>query len=113
MKNKFLIKTNGLYFALGISSAVIIFFIFGIAAVKNNSLIDSPQNYKIISPKFSDNLSFAGEGVPLQNFEVRERIDREFLVNTYWHSATLLALKRANRWFPVIEPILKSYNVPG
>ncbi len=50
--------------------------------------------------------------MPLENFEVYERIDREMIVNTYLHSATILALKRANRWFPVIEPILKEYNVP-
>jgi hypothetical protein len=43
---------------------------------------------------------------------VRERIEREFIVNTYWHSLTILAIKRANRWFPVIEPILKKNNVP-
>ena len=39
-------------------------------------------------------------------------MEREFLSNTYWHSATILALKRANRWFPVIEPILKKNNIP-
>ena len=41
-----------------------------------------------------------------------ERVDREVLVNTYWHSATILAIKRAARWFPVIEPILKQNNIP-
>ncbi len=48
----------------------------------------------------------------MTNYEVFERIEREFIVNTYWHSATLLAIKRANRWFPVIEPILKANNIP-
>ncbi len=48
----------------------------------------------------------------LENFEVYERLDREMIVNAYWHSATILALKRANRWFPVIEPILKRNNIP-
>lgn len=71
-----------------------------------------PQDYKIISPKIPDNVSIFGEGVPLENFEVYERVDREILVNTYWHSATILAIKRANRWFPVIEPILKQNNIP-
>ena len=71
-----------------------------------------PQDYKIISPKIPNNISIFGEGVPLENFEVYERVDREILVNTYWHSATILAIKRAARWFPVIEPILKQNKIP-
>lgn len=71
-----------------------------------------PQGYRIISPKFPEHLEFAGERIPTENFEVYERMDREFLSNTYWHSSTLLAIKRANRWFPVIEPILKKNNIP-
>lgn len=63
-------------------------------------------------PKVPDELFFAGEKVPLDNFEIFERVDRELVVNMYWHSATLLMFKRANRWFPVIEPILKSNGIP-
>jgi hypothetical protein len=59
-----------------------------------------------------DTVSFAGESVPMDIFYVREHLDRELTVNTYWHSSTLLILKRAARWFPVIEPILKSNGVP-
>lgn len=69
-------------------------------------------NYKIVAPPLPDNMEFAGEKVPIDNFEVAERIDRELLVNVYWHSSTILAIKRANRWFPVIEPILKKNNIP-
>lgn len=82
------------------------------AVVVENNDGKFPQDYKIISPKIPDNVSVFGEGVPLENFEVYERVDREILVNTYWHSATILAIKRANRWFPVIEPILKQNNIP-
>ncbi len=71
-----------------------------------------PQDYKIISPKIPGNISLFGEGVPLENFEVYERVERELLVNTYWHSSTMLAIKRAARWFPVIETILKQNNIP-
>jgi len=71
-----------------------------------------PQDYKIISPYVPDRITVFGENVPLENFEVYERIDREVLVNTYWHSATILAIKRASRWFPVIELILKQNNIP-
>jgi hypothetical protein len=71
-----------------------------------------PQEYKIVSPQIPEEMNFAGEKVPLENFDVRERLEREFIVNTYWHSATILNLKRANRWFPVIEQILKENDIP-
>jgi hypothetical protein len=57
-------------------------------------------------------LSFAGEPVPVNDVDVRERLDRELLVNTYWHSNMLLSFKRANRFFPVMEPILQQQGVP-
>lgn len=59
-----------------------------------------------------DTIRFAGEDVPLHIFYVKEQLDRELTVNTYWHSSTLLMLKRAARWFPVIEPILKEQGIP-
>jgi hypothetical protein len=67
---------------------------------------------RIYSPPLPEKMDFCGEEIPLQDFDVKERIDREFLVNTFWHSATLLYLKRANRWFPIIEPILKQNSIP-
>ena len=70
---------------------------------------ESQHTYALTLPV---NLNFAGENVPLTIFDVRERLDRELLVNAYWQSQTLLLIKRANRWFPVIEPILKKYNIP-
>ena len=62
--------------------------------------------------KLPENLMLAGESVPLDDQEVRERLDRELLVNSYWHSQTLQNLKLANRWFPIMEPILAKYGVP-
>jgi len=73
---------------------------------------DFQHNYAIYNVNFPKNLDFAGEKVPVQYFDVYQTIDREFLVNTYWQSQTLLFLKRANRYFPVIEPILKKNNIP-
>ena len=69
------------------------------------------MNYAMPVP-VPDSANFAGELVPLNIFYVREQFDRELTVNTYWHSSTLLSLKRAARWFPVIEPILKENNIP-
>lgn len=66
----------------------------------------------VTPPTLPAELSFSGESVPLDIFYVRESLDRELLVNTYWHSSTILLIKRANRWFPVIEPILEKNNIP-
>jgi membrane-bound lytic murein transglycosylase D len=59
-----------------------------------------------------DHLEFAGEPVPLDNFDTRESLDKEMLVNGYWQSRTLMILKRSKRYFATIEPILKKYGVP-
>jgi len=54
----------------------------------------------------------AGEAVPLHLPDVRERYDRELHINSYLHNSTIFILKRANRWLPQIEPILKANNIP-
>ncbi len=56
--------------------------------------------------------NLAGELVPLHNFDAKERLDRELMVNSYWHSSTLMLIKLSNRYFPVIEPILAEQGVP-
>ncbi len=70
------------------------------------------EQYKIQALKIPANINFAGEQVPLEKNDVFERLDRELLVNTYWQSNGLLIIKRANKYFPVIEPILKENGVP-
>lgn len=70
------------------------------------------NNYQLFSPPIPDTLFFAGEEVPLDRIDVRESLDRELLVNVYWQSNLLLLIKRANRWFPVIEPILAENGIP-
>ncbi len=67
---------------------------------------------KIKPIKLPADLSFAGEAVPIDIPDVRERMDREMLVNTYWHSNSIQLFKRANRSFPVIEKILAEEGVP-
>jgi membrane-bound lytic murein transglycosylase D len=70
------------------------------------------QNNRIYSILLPNQLSFAMEQVPMNIYYVREGLDRELSVNAYWQSNTLILIKKANRFFPVIEPILKKYNVP-
>ena len=57
-------------------------------------------------------MNFAKEKVPQEDPEIMERIDLEFLVNTYWQSNALLLMKRAHKYFPVIEPILSKNGIP-
>ena len=100
----------------------IIYFLFFISCSSKNQPhedflpLTNPPAIQGMSPVYSipipDSLDFAGEAVPLDIFYVREGLDRELTVNTYFHSATIMMLKRANRWFPVIEPILKKNNIP-
>lgn len=63
-------------------------------------------------PTVPADVTFAGQTVNLRRADLRERMDRELLAFTYSHQLTLLMLKRANRYFPVIEPILKECGMP-
>jgi membrane-bound lytic murein transglycosylase D len=70
------------------------------------------ESYKVYALKLPSNLDFSGEAVPLDQPDIRERLDKELLVNTYWQSNMMLLLKRANKYFPTIEPILEEEGVP-
>lgn len=112
--NSFLKKT------LIISLALLFIIVFAGAAYKflQNDSNDKEyynafnRNYKIFSVEIPEKISFAGEPVPIEKYYVREALERELIVNTYWNSNTLLMFKRAFRFFPIIEPILKQNGVP-
>ncbi|KAB1069394.1 lytic transglycosylase domain-containing protein [Tamlana haliotis] len=70
------------------------------------------NGYNVYALEMPDNLNLAGEPVPVNNPDIYERMDRELLVNTYWQSNGLLMFKRAHKYFPIIEPILKKHGVP-
>jgi membrane-bound lytic murein transglycosylase D len=58
------------------------------------------------------NIKFAEQSISLERYDMRERFDREQMGIAYSHSSSLLILKRANRYFPLIEPILKQQGIP-
>ncbi len=64
------------------------------------------------SPSIPKSINFAGDDIDLRRFDRREKLDKEILAVTYMHSTTLQMIKRANRYFPIIEPILKENNIP-
>ncbi|MCW5922306.1 MAG: lytic transglycosylase domain-containing protein [Saprospiraceae bacterium] len=78
---------------------------------KNSRPAYPPQTVRSIN--LDKDFSFCGEKFPMDNWDVRQRLDAELLRNVYFHSQTILAIKRANALFPVIEPILKEEGVPN
>ena len=111
MKNKIILLLWG-----GLASVVLILvtgFVFKIDGFTALKSYGEEPTYKVYALELPDTLSFAGEKVPLDSPDLRERLDRELLVNTYWQSNMMLLLKRANKYFPTIEKILNEEGVPG
>ena len=108
MKNP---KTLFLIAAGSLILMIVIAFVMSIVAIRTaNKRPVSLEQIVIQSHdiEFCDDIYFAGERVPLEMFNIRERYERELLSNTYFHSNTMVLIKRSKRWFPVIEPILKN-----
>lgn len=74
--------------------------------------VKSEVPYCVTSLQVPSKATFAGQEVDLERYDCHERMDRELMSFTYMHSSTMLMLKRANRYFPIIEPILKEQGVP-
>ena len=70
------------------------------------------KHYYVYAPIVPKEVDFAGESMPVKNFDVRESLDYEILKTIFWHSESILYLKRATRYFPIIEPILEKNGVP-
>ena len=66
----------------------------------------------VVIPEFPLHTKFANEPISLDRLDLYERFDRELTTLCYMHSSTSLAIKRANRYFPIMEPILKEEGVP-
>jgi membrane-bound lytic murein transglycosylase D len=111
-QNKSKIHLALLYILLIIMLLSFISFTPVLKSKDNDGAGNLEQEYKIVAPEIPNNLFFAGERIPLPNFDVRERLERELVVNTFWHSASILNIKKANRWLPVIEEILNENNIP-
>lgn len=99
----------------GAALAGLIVLIWSLVGFNGNDTVEQDpirdvQNVK--SFPIPDSLTFAGERVPLENFDTRESFDRELNTNAYRHSSTILLIKRANRYFPVIETILREHGIP-
>jgi hypothetical protein len=86
------------------------FVLFSQCTLVNSTSPAQTNTQKI--PVLPKSISFSGEAVPLDKHYVLERLDRELLVNNFWHSNSILILKRAAKYFPIIEPILQENGIP-
>ena len=104
-------KNKKLLFFILLGLVVGVFF-----SSKSNEFVEQAEkfseNYQVVPVPIPNQLTFAGEAVPLERFEIKERLDRELLVNTYWQSNSLLILKRSKKFFEIIEPILAKNGIP-
>jgi len=95
--------------------AVCFVSIYSVVEVKNQEKEYAAlfnRHTKVFAPEIPATAAFAGEAAPLELYYVREALDREIMASTFMHSSTIMMFKRANRWFPVIEPILKKNGIP-
>lgn len=112
------IKNIGSVIAVAIVSSVFIFAMQkGPSETETESVKATEQpvvnnGYNVYALDVPKDLNFAGEPLPLNNPDIYERMDRELLVNTYWQSNGLLMFKRAQKYFSIIEPILKKNGIP-
>jgi membrane-bound lytic murein transglycosylase D len=113
-----MIKSNIKTLAFGLVLVCLVISVF----IINESFRSFTRTFEAGSPgdtafynkpyKLPENVSFAGERMPLNNFDTRESLDREILTSAYRHSSTIMIIKRANRYLPVIEKILKANDIP-
>jgi hypothetical protein len=87
-------------------------FLLSHTEVNSEPTADNESIYGVHSIDVPQTIEFAGQKVDLTRYDCRERMDRELMAFTYMHSSTMLMIKRANRYFPVVEPILKENGVP-
>ncbi len=103
---------NSLIPAILISASSVL-FITAISPDTDSTRVNKILPSTVVSPLIPESLFLAGEQVPIESFSVREKLDRELIINTYGHSSSILYLKRASRWFPLIEPILEEHGIPN
>jgi hypothetical protein len=101
-------------FAFSVLAALLIFSSLSPDKDKKDSGSNLPEDavQRIKIPKIPQNLDFAGEPVPLNDTEVRERIDREILAICFWHSSIIQNIKFSRRYFPIIEALSKKHGIP-
>ena len=110
MKQSYLkyIVTVFLCFAISTTTLVLI----GSSSIHVNQPATDQYQYSIVPPTIPEELIFNNEVIDLRRYDRRERIDRELMAFMFMHSSTTQLIKKANRFFPIVEPILKENGIP-
>ncbi len=117
------VKTNSIGLWIGIVAILLSYIAYTqwrSKSVMEDRPISDPAVATMADPSFvaaiaydlPEKVSFAGENIPMNVPDVRERFDKELQINCYLHSNTLFLMKRAHRWLPQMKPILDRYNIP-
>lgn len=99
-------------------TGIFLFFMVFLVGCQNevgpnsSAKILSTEHQPLVLPSIPKLIEFCGESIYLEDEDIRERLDREVLTNAYYHSSTIQAIKRSERYFPMIEKILKEKNLP-
>ena len=120
-----MVKKYGFFILLGVVLTLSFFLVLGSSKpspidslsyrVDTIYVVSTPDEnifQRIYSIPFPEKVTFCGKEVPTNLFYVQEALERELITNCYMHGTTLQTIKRAHRFFPVIEPILKKNNIP-
>ncbi len=103
------------YLLLLLSVGLLCFLAVFLLGSKDSGEVSEQRPYVsslTVSVPIPDEVEFCGKKIKLDRIDLRERYDREINSFTYFHSTTMLYFKRANRYFPIIEPILKENGIP-
>lgn len=106
-------KKAFIYSAVGLSLLALVASSERIGAVTSPTEAESAEFSDVVNPSIPSSVKFAGRKIDLDPIHMWERLDRELTAITYTHGNTLLAIKRANRYFPVFAPILKKNGLPA
>lgn len=90
-----------------------IFILFAFLAINVPSSLKAqalPTNFS--THDVPSSITFCGKTIDLTRYDRYERMDRELLAFTYMHSTSIQMIKKANRYFPIVEPILKANGIP-
>lgn len=106
-------KKAFIYSAVGLSLLALVASSERIGAVTSPTEAESTEFSDVVNPSIPSSVKFAGRKIDLDPIHMWERLDRVLTAITYTHGNTLLAIKRANRYFPVLAPILKKNGLPA
>ena len=111
-ENKFLQPIKWSLMILGAFSGI--FFIFSFVTnidLGENKAAEPAMVIRSIT--LQDEYSFAGEKLTIEDWDIRERLERELYANVFQHSSTIIAIKRSMRYFPMIEKKLSEHGLPS